>query len=134
MNPLDIRKRFAALADKMANRVLLTDEEYGYLENVLRRIAAGEDANNVLGVSYRRGKSENDAIGRQKLSAVLHWVACAIDTDTGLGYTLEEALKFAHETFRYPHELDYLRKKWHEHKAMQSTDRYWSDPDSPFQP
>jgi hypothetical protein len=85
-------------------------------------------------VSYGKGQSANDAIGRQKLSPVLHWVACAIDVGTGLGYTLEEALKVAHQEFHYPHDLEYLRKKWYEHKAMQSAERYWSDPDSPFQP
>lgn len=133
MNPLDIRKRLAAFAYKMEKKTPLTDEEYSYLQKIFLRIAAGEDANKVLGVSFSKGKSKNDAIGRQKLSAVLHWVACAIDADTGHGYTLEEALKFAHKAFNYPHELDYLRKKWHEHKAMQSVDRYWFDPDSPYQ-
>lgn len=134
MNPFDIRKRLAAFADKLENKTALNDEEHSYLSNVFRRVADGEDANKVLGVSFMRGQSVNDAIGRQKLSMLLHWVACAIDADTGLGYTLEEALEVAHKEFDYPHDLDYLRKKWYEHKAMQSTSRYWSDPDSPFQP
>ena len=71
MNPLDIRKRLAAFAYKMENKALLTDEEYSYLQKVFLRIAAGEDANEVLGVSFSKGKSKNDAVGRQKLSAVL---------------------------------------------------------------
>lgn len=134
MNPLDTRKRLAAFAEKMQKKAPLAEEEYTYLQNVFSRISAGEDANKVLGVSFSKGNSENDALGRQKLSAVLHWVACAIDTDTGHGYTLEEALKIAHKAFHYPHDLAYLRKKWYEHKAMQSSSRHWSDPDSPFQP
>lgn len=134
MNPLDVRKRLAAFAKKLAKKTPLDQEEFRYLENVFRRIAEGEDANVVLGVAYSKGRSENDAIGRMKLSAVLHWVAGAIDPNTGLGLTLEEALEAAHKMFKYPHDLSYLRKKWHEHKAMQLADRHWSDPDSPFQP
>ena len=134
MNPIDIRKRLHAFAIKMEKKLPLDDEEYLYLNRVFSRIAAGEDANEVLGILYSRGHSENDAIGRQKLSRVLHWVAGAIDPDTGFGYKLEEALQIAHKEFDYPHDLGYLRKRWYEQTEMQSAFRKWSDPDSPFDP
>ena len=134
MNPLDRRKHLAAFSKKIRRGGRVTKAQALYLANVFERISKGEDANYVLGVKYSRGQSQNDAIGRQKLSEVLHWVACAIDPDTGHGYTLEAALSAARVAFRYPHDLDYLRKKWYEHPHMQSPCRTWRDQDSPFQP
>ena len=136
MNPLDTRKRLAGFAKQLKAGKTITKEQTQYLVNVFERISQGEDANRVLDVTYSRGRSEKDALARQSLSMIFHWVACAIETDpmTGQKILLEDALEQAHKLFKYKHDLKYLRDKWYEHKPMQSPLRTWSEPDSPFYP
>ena len=136
MNPLDRRKHLAAFAKELKAGKPITKEQTQYLVNVFERISKGEDANRVLGVAYSRGRSEKDALARQKLSMIFHWVACAIKTDptTSRELSLEDALQQAHKLFKYKHDLKYLRDKWYEHKPMQSPLRTWSESDSPFHP
>ena len=99
MNPLDIRKRFRVFALKMSSQGELTKEEYEFLYQVFNRIADGEDANEVLGVKFGRGKSLNDANIRQAISFIIHWIECAIQPLDGElpghGFTVSEACNAA---------------------------------------
>ena len=143
MNPADFRKNLAAFAKQMQQKKGLTDLQFEYLASTFQRIASGEDANKVLGLNYGAGNGPNKERSRQKMSLVLHWIACAIQPQErgGLGYTLEkacvEAGDFARTTFDVKgsekYDADYLKKCWHnpDYAHMRSPTRDHFDPDSP---
>jgi hypothetical protein len=146
MNPLDTRKRLKAFAEQMKEGCAPSDEQYRYLHWAFEKIAAGEDANKVLGVAFSRGKKKSDAEARQKMSFVLHWVACAVEPRDGdlpgQGYTHEKAFEEAailarqifgvSETDKY--DAQYIKKCWYakDKQHMQSPVRQSFEPDSPF--
>ena len=146
MNALDTRKRLKAFAEQMKEGCAPSDEQYRYLHWAFEKIAAGEDANKVLGVAFSRGKKQSDAEARQKLSLILHWVAGAItptDGDPpGLGYTHERAFReaaiLARQVFGVSatdkYDAQYIKKCWYaaDKKHMQSPVRHRLDSDSPF--
>jgi hypothetical protein len=148
MNPLDVKKRLKVFAEKLSTHSPLSNEEREFLVNVFSRIANGEDANEVLGVKFGRGKSLSDAKKRQALSFIIHWIECAIkpvDSDTpGLGYTVSEACIKAEPILRKmlevedddKYDAEYIRQCFYkpEFAHMRSVDRGAFDQDSPFQP
>lgn len=148
MNPLDIRKRMRVFALKMSSQGELTNEEYKFLHQVFNRIADGEDANEVLGVKFGRGKSLNDANIRQAISFIIHWIECAIQPLDGElpghGYSVSEACNAAapilkemlglENTDKY--DAEYIRQCYYkpEFSHMRSLERRALDHDSPFNP
>ncbi len=148
MNPLDMRKRMRVFALKMSSRGELTNEENEFLHQVFNRIADGEDANEVLGVKFGRGKSLNDASIRQAISFIIHWIECAIQPLDGElpghGYSVSEACNAAapilkemlgiENTDKY--DAEYIRQCYYkpEFSHMRSLARRALDQDSPFNP
>lgn len=133
LSPYDVQKRLKYMAQGLLNNTISEDEKQ-WLSAALVAISEGTEATEALGTKFGQGQKKTDAEARIKHSQIFHWVAGAIDPDTGHGYTLEEALEEAIEHFEYKGDLQYLREKWHDYKHMQSAVRHWSDPDSPFQP
>ena len=148
MNPLDVRKRLQAFADKMSMRKKLTIQEYDFLANLFERVANGEDANEVMGVKFGRGNSLSDAKKRQAISCIIHWIECAIQpTDTeipGLGYSVSQACSEAVPMLRKmlgvdsseKYDSEYIRQCYYkpEFAHMRSINRGAFDLDSPFAP
>jgi len=146
LNPLDYRKNLAAFAQQMQSKKAPTGEQYQYLANAFQRISEGEDANVVLGVKFQKNQTKTSAAARQKLSAILHWIAGAItpvDGDRpGLGLTLEEAFVQATPLARKlfgvessdKYDASYIRKCWYaaDKKHMQDPVRGHFDQDSPY--
>lgn len=143
MNPTDYRKKLTAFAQQMQQKKQLTESQFEYLAKVFAKISAGEDANKVLGLNYSAGNGPKKERARQKISFVLHWIACAIEPKErdGLGYTLEkacaEAVAVARKNFGIEgsekYDTDYLKKCWHnpDYAHMQSPTRDHFDSDSP---
>ena len=148
MNPLDVKKRLKVFSNRMSERAGLTDEDYDFLAHVFSRIADGEDANEVLGLKFGRGNSMADAIKRQALSFIIHWIECAVqpaDGDIpGHGYTVSEACDEAVPILRQmlgveaseKYDSEYIRQCYYkpEYAHMRSLTRGAFDRDSPFQP
>ncbi len=144
MNPADYRKNLAAFAQQMQQKKPLTESQFEYLANTFTKISAGEDANKVLGLNYSAGNGPSKERARQKISIVLHWIACAIEPieRDGLGYTLEKAcaegVEIARKTFGVKgsekYDASYLKKCWYnpEYAHMRSPNRDPFDPDSPL--
>ena len=146
MNPLDYRKNLAAFAQKMESKTEPTEEQYQYLADAFTRISKGDDANKVLGVAFQKHQTETNAAARQKLSAVLHWVAGAItptDGDPpGLGLTLEQAFEQAAPVARKlfavegseKYDASYIKKCWYaaDKAHMRDPNRGHFDQDSPY--
>ena len=137
MNPIANRKIWTAFMNQLKEQKPLTCEQFSHLALVFEEILKGVDANEALGLKYKRGNKEADAIARNKISFVLHWVACARQPkqEDGLGLTIEKACEAAANEFSqlgYSPEL--IRKYWYqEDKAhMQSILRGTFDPDSPY--
>lgn len=133
LSPYDVQKRLKHMAHGLLSNTISEDEKR-WLSAALIAISEGAEATEVLGMKYGRGQKKTDSDARTKHSQIFHWVACAMDSDTGHGYSLERALEESIKHFQYEHDLDYLREKWHDYKHMQSAERHWSDPDSPFEP
>lgn len=148
MNPLDVQKRIKVFATKLSTDTPLSDEERTYLANVFDRIADGEDANEVLGVKFGRGKSLSDARKRQAISFIIHWIECAIepvDSEVpGLGYTVSEACIEAELIIKKmlgvegsdKYDAEYIRQCYYNpaFAHMRSQNRGIFESDSPFQP
>ena len=146
MNPLDYRKNLAAFAQQMQSKTEPTEEQYKYLADAFTRISNGEDANKVLGVSFQKHHTEANAVTRQKLSMVLHWVAGAVTpTDgkpPGLGLTLEQAFEQAAPLARKlfavegseKYDASYIKKCWYasDKAHMRDPNRGHFDQDSPY--
>jgi hypothetical protein len=103
MSPRNQRKRFQALADQIRDgSTPLNKEQLAYLVDTFERIGLGEDANIVLGLTYGPGQSEKDEISLEQRSLILHWMTCAMISETatdksgnfigGLGLSFEQAL------------------------------------------
>jgi hypothetical protein len=132
VNPLDQRKRLLALSEQLGKGLPLTFDQAQFLANAFALIAAGDDANKVLGVKFSTGNSLTKAVQRQKMSRALHWVACATDGELGLGYSVDHACEEAIRLFKLHRSLAHVKKKWYEYKHMQSTVRRAYEPDSPI--
>ena len=146
MNPLDYRKNLAAFAQQMQSKTEPTEEQYQYLADSFARISKGEDANKVFGVSFQKHHTETNAVTRQKLSMVLHWVAGAVtptDGDPpGLGLTLEQAFEQAAPLARKlftmegsgKYDASYIKKCWYaaDKAHMRDPNRGHFDQDSPY--
>lgn len=148
MNPLDVKKRHHVFAIRMSERAALTHEDYDFLAHVFSRFADGEDANEVLGLKFGRGKSMADAKKRQALSFIIHWIECAIQPIygdiPGHGYTVSEACDAAVPILRQmlgvddseKYDSEYIRQCYYkpEYSHMRAHTRGAFDRDSPFQP
>lgn len=132
VNPLDQRKRLRALSEQLGKGLPLTFDQAQFLANAFALIAAGDDANKVLGVKFSQGNNPKQAAARQNISKALHWIACARDKELGLGYTLDKACEEAVRLFELERDPEYVKKKWNEYKHMQSTVRTAYEPDSPI--
>lgn len=103
MSPRSQRKRFQALADQLRDgSTPLNKDQLVYLVDTFERIGLGEDANSVFGLVYGPGRSEDKEIALEQRSLILHWMTCAMLSETaldefgqpsgGLGLTLEQAV------------------------------------------
>ena len=125
-------------------------EEREYLVIALFRIATGEDANEVLGVKPTTGRSERDAIAKQRISFILHWVRSYMDANPASDekrITLEEACIEAEKMIvpvakkRYPgadmtqYTAEYIQRchTSPRYKHMRSEIRRWTDDDFPYE-
>lgn len=135
MNPLVSKKRLASFATQMERKEPLTKEQFEYLAELFRDIARGRDANEALGLKYKRGQGESDLLARQEISLALLWIANARlpENEGGLGLNLDQAFSAAQTEFpKYSHEV--LKKYWYQSDKshMQATVRSNTDLDSPF--
>jgi len=150
MSHLDKRRHLLALSAQILRKESLSDEQLTFLALVFFRIGNGENANDVLSVTPKRGQSDADAIARIKLSLIMNWIKGAItpmDSDSpGLGLTIEEACEQASEkivpvanaAYGNPsgaeYSPEYLKKCWFQEdkKHMQNADRNFYDEDNPY--
>ena len=127
----------------------LSQDQTQYLAFVLWRIANGEDANAVLEVRLKRGQRDSDAVAKQRISMILHWVAGAIEPDPRSNQkplTLEQACTLAVNTIvplaksffpgadNCTYDVEYLLRCWSEpaYQHMRSLDRVFFDNDFPY--
>lgn len=146
MNPLDFRKNIAAFSQQMARRIPPSEEQYAYLAEIFDRIAKGENANEVLGVAFTRGRSLKDAKHRQALSSVIQWIECVIvgpdSNEAGRGLTIKEACDEAAPMLREllgipgseKYDAEYVRQCFYNpaYAHMRSPTRTHFEQDSPF--
>lgn len=135
MFPSEQLKRFQAFADQIRSGLPITEEQRAYLEDVFDRLGAGEDANEVMGLTYGPGKRRSDEIALQQRFLILHWMRCAMTPEDakdsagheigGLGLTLEQAVNAV---------LDIADGEWTNPKTKEK--HTYKDPDgsirSPF--
>ena len=81
--------------------------------------------------------SPNKDLARQKISAVLFWVACAIESESegGLGLTLNDAFNRAADLFpHFEYTPEMIEKYWYQKDKvhMQNSVRSFYDQDSPL--
>jgi hypothetical protein len=149
MSHLDQRRILNALSLQLFQEEPLSQGQMRYLAAVFYRIANGEDANNVLEVSPRRGQKTSDAIAKKRISLILHWIAVAIAPDSESKekpLTIVEACELAMEHIvpvakrMYPgaddckYDVEYLARCWSEpaYQHMRSPDRSFFDSDFPY--
>jgi len=151
MSHLDNKRILLELSDRTRRPEQLSKEESMFLASALQSIANGEDANNVFEIRPKRGQSDADALARQKLSFIMHWIACAIKPindpiSPGLGLSVEKACEEAFATVvpvadnmfgnskKAVYDADYLKKCWYQHdkKHMQDINRNSYHPDYPY--
>jgi hypothetical protein len=140
-NYLDQRRALRDLAGQLLRGEALLPVQSSYLGLAFLRIADGENANSVLSVSPRKGQTDAQAMSRQNLSIVMHWIAGAVAPEpVGYGYSVEkacqEAVPIAQKQFGdstgEKYDALYLRKKWYEYQHMQSDTRLFYDKDFPY--
>jgi hypothetical protein len=149
MSHLDNQRRLLSLAAQLESDAALSEDQRRLLASALHRIGAGEDANEVLGVSLKRGQKLSDAIAKQRMSLILHWVAGAVQPDPesgGKSMSIEAACELAVETIvpvakaAFPgadnrrYDVDYIMRCWSEpaYAHMRSPYRGWFDSDYPY--
>jgi len=137
MNPIDHRKNWIAFVHQMQSKNPLTPVQFEHLAKIFKEILDGKDANEALGLKYKRGNTEGKAIARQKISLVLFWVACACESesDGGLGLTLNEAFIKASEVFeKFGYSPEMIEKYWYQEDKshMRNALRGYFDQDSPL--
>ena len=137
MNPLDHKKNWMAFLSQLKEAVPLQPEQFIHLSKVFEDILINNvDANVALGLAYTRGRSENDAFARQKLSRVLHWIANATDSDPiheTPPLSLNKAFTRASKLFPSFTAIR-LKKEWYdpENAHMRKPIREYLDQDSSF--
>lgn len=149
MSHLDKLRLLKDAAKQMLRGEPLSKEQLHYFGAVLLSISAGEDANVVLGVRPNRGQKDSDAVAKQRMSLILHWVAGAIEPDPQSGekpLSIERACEQAIHSIvpiakkLYPgaddrnYDVDYLVRCWSEpaYQHMRSSLRQFFDNDFPY--
>lgn len=137
MNPLDHRKHWIAFVHQLRAKEPLHPDQFEHLAQVFEEILNGVDANEALGLKYSRGNGPDKAIARQKISLVLHWIACATApiTEGGLGMPLSSAFETASEAFKhFGYEPEQIEKYWYakDKVHMKESERGYNDQDSPY--
>lgn len=74
MSYLDKRRALREIGIALSQRKTINDSDRKFLSFALLRIAAGEDANKVLGVRRGRGEKAKDIVSRKRMSFILHIV------------------------------------------------------------
>ena len=91
----DRQNRLVKIAKCLDARKALPADDLGFLVDALRRIAAGEDANQALDVVAKRGERKGHAANVSKMLSqfAMGWIAAARlpEAEGGLGLKLEEA-------------------------------------------
>jgi hypothetical protein len=137
----------AEFSKKLQSRATLREEEYAYLESVFQRLSTGEDPAAVLGLKYGRGQSAEDALHRQALHLVIHWIECAtqpVDADPpGLGYSVAKACEEGSKILKRQlaiedpdaYDASYVRKCYYnpKYQHMRRTMVGAFDSDSPYE-
>ncbi|MCP5346213.1 MAG: hypothetical protein R3F41_00490 [Gammaproteobacteria bacterium] len=145
MTPKGNRKIFKQWAEHIRDDGEITQDLRVYIANAFGLLSEGEDANEVFGLKYdSSGKSESDTIHRERLSFVLHWIACVVvpedDDLPGLGLSISDACKeaavlfgkFLRDGSARQYDAEYLRQCWYRYKHMQNPNRSPNDPDNPY--
>jgi hypothetical protein len=147
MNPREQKRRFKQLSDRLLNGDEFSVGEREWFAGAFKKIADGEDVNEVLGLKNGVGHSDYDALKKQQLSLALHWIAGANqpkDGDLpGLGLNISAACRAASKIFennikykgrKIPLDPEYLRQRWYkkDYKHMQNPFRRNDDPDHPY--
>jgi len=150
MSKRDQLRIFNLLSKQITDGDPLSDSQLSYLAEVFSRISQGENANEVLGLSRQRGQKDADEIARQRMSMILHWIACAVHPDPAAdgekAMSIEEACVSAQTTIvpaakhAFPgddgktYNVEYLIRCWGEprYKHLRSTRRGTYDADYPY--
>jgi hypothetical protein len=147
MKPSDHRRIFLQLSKEIGENRLSEAQLY-WLSLVFYRIGNGEDPATVLGLSRNRGQKRNDDMARQRLSFVLHWIACYLDDNVGtkkrrvsvetacqeaMTRIVPASLKLFPGAGGPTYDVQYLSRCWYASKYahMRSVTRSVYDPDSP---
>lgn len=149
MSYKDNQRILCALSAQLLGEESLSPEQSQYLGLTLHRISQGEDANHVLGVRPKKGQKTADALARQRMSFILHWIAGQVaadpDGDTK-PISIEKACELAVDSIvplakrAFPgadnrnYSADYLARCWSapENKHMRSPNRGFYDRDYPY--
>ena len=90
----NMRRRLGLYADELKSGTPLRQEMRDYLVEALRRLANGEDANDVFNLSRGRGQTKRNEDYRRELAKIFHWMTCAMlpVEEGGYGWTASEAI------------------------------------------
>lgn len=149
MNKYDYMRAWLDLSNQLNRGEALSDIQRKGLASIFCRIGNGEDANHVLGVSSGRGKKRSDAISRQRISMILHWVACNVQPvpdssekvmsiESACAQAVTTIVPVAKRAFpgedRVNYDEEYIFRCWSEpqYAHMRSVTRGWFDPDFPY--
>ena len=145
-DPLDYRKQILNIAQKLGNNEALSPTQRAYLVLAFHDIANGGDANVALGVKFRRGQSEKDALLRRNMFIIMHMVAGLIAPATDLEFegppvTLIDACemlspiaqRLSGDANKADYDAAYLLKYWNENKHLHYIWRTVDEPGSPYE-
>jgi hypothetical protein len=147
VTPSDHRRIYLQLAEDIRLDQLSQDQKT-LLSVVFYQIGKGGDANAVLGLNLKKGQKRSDGDARQRLSLVMHYIACLLDEPKVKGgrkmsvqaacekamATIVPASKALYPSAKGPaYDADYLIRCWHapEYAHMRSTNRSLYDADAP---
>lgn len=139
LSPSDVRRYLRGMANKLSEDRPLSEEERIFLAHCLGCISEGDSADDVLGLVYGKGHSEQKDSDRIKWSLVLGWVGRVVlpESSGGEGYTLSQAFEEAEYAFQpfFPGiDADKIKRAWQNpaYVHMRAPVRRSDDPDWPF--
>ena len=81
MSKRDQQRVLQLLSKQISDGAPFSDSQRSYLADAIYRISQGEDANKAFGLSRSKGQKMSNEVARQRLSLILHWVACKVHPD-----------------------------------------------------
>jgi len=82
-SPLAQRKRFCKFAKQLEKGIAPNQEQTRWLIDVFTALSdPNRETDRVLGLKYDAGQSNAKQLAASKMDILMHWIACAISSDT----------------------------------------------------